>query len=678
MFILAALLLSATSISCSPPVDPLLDMLDTQLSNVKIDSLTRTMNFVVSPERFQKAQFEEKLAAALNRWAESESELMDQEKWQVDPLAADILEQYKDLPTLQELDGLGFVNTDSYFLQQNFWARKLADRLIGYRDLSPFEVVRNASGVNVVEVEEDTDPLGVALQKIHDGLSLDDAEQLAIALKLFDWTVRNIYLLADDSIVAPDSNVDDFRLNESEDLAAAGVPGLGYTRFPVQTMLTSRGDYVDRAKLFMKLLDQSELDSVMLAVKTDKDSESRPWAVGVPVGGKLYLFDTKLGLPIPGKNAGQIATLSEAKSDPEILNSLDLSVKESLKDNTKYWVKSDQLNQITGLIYCSPESLTYRCWELENKLVGESRMKLYSEPSKVVANMPQVEGLEYEVWDTDFKTHQLRRALRDASAEASFKDDTRDKLGWYYSDELYINDFVRYRTARSKYFNGLFETIRNDGNLNAVELFYSMIYKDTKIDSLATDPVFQRRLSISQGKMSSDEFKRMIEGVQGNMRLVRRDSGYFLSQCHFDFGNYSTATNWLTRLETIEDTVRWQQAINYLRARSLEAQRNYEAAIEIYEKQESEHFHGDMLRVRQLKKLVPVSAPADEDNGEAKSDDESPGAENTETSEPEDQESTAKGEPTEGPATNSEAADDANGGQEPDDADSEVEEGDDK
>ena len=88
-----------------------------------------------------------------------------------------------------------------------------------------------------------------------------------------------------------------------------------------------------------------------------------------------------------------------------------------------------------------------------------------------------------------------------------------------------------------------------------------------------------------------------------------------MSQCHFDNGNFSTSANWLTRLETIDDTDRWQQAINYLRARSLEAQRDYAAAIKLYEKQESEHFHGDLIRVRQLKSLAASTAVSATTNG---------------------------------------------------------------
>ena len=629
---LPAVLFLITGIACSPQIDPLLDMLDTQLSNAKVDSLTRTMNFVVSPERFQKAQFEEKLAASLNRWAQSESELMSQD-WKLDPLAQQVVEKYN-LPTTEEIDGLGFVNTDSYFLQQSYWAKQLAERIVAIRDLGPFEVARIAAGVEVQDVEDDVDPLGVALQKVHENMSLDDAETLAKSLKAFDWVVRNISLLKDDELVNSENDAENFRLNDSDSFPAAGIPGLGYTRFPAQTMLTSRGDFVDRAKLFMTMLDQLEISSVMLGVRTPDSEEYRPWAVGVSVGGELYLFDTKLGLPIPNNKPATIATLSELKADPQLLKSLDLSVNESLKDDTKYWTTNEQLNDLKGLIYCSPESLTRRCWELENKLVGQARMKLYLEPFKIIEQMPKVDGLEYEIWDIDFKTHQLRLALSGAISNASFKDDIRDKITWYYTDELYIDEFVQYRTARSKYFNGLFETIRNDGNLNAVELFYSMIYKDSKIDSLASDQLFQRRLSISQGQMSSDEFQRMIQGVQANMRLVRRDSGFFLSCCHFEFGNYSTAANWLTRLETIEDTKRWQDAINYLRARSLEAQRNYAAAIEIYERQDSIHFHGDLIRVRQLKKLLGdsyVSAKSNDGEQEEVDDAEMSGSEGSST-----------------------------------------------
>ena len=606
--ILVSVVVLAAGLSCSPPADPMLDMLDTQLANLKVDSLSRTMQFVESPVRFQKQEFEEKLAASLNRWVKSESNLMTPDDWKRDPAAEEVLSKNSSLQPVQKLDELSFINTDSYQLQQRYWFEKLSERLIANVDSAPFELHRLASGIeavaddDVIDQESRNDALSEIMLTLHEDLTPEQAAQLADVTKVFDWIIRNIHLLRDNEFTG-DVDVESLRLNDAEDLAAAGVPGLGYTRFPWITMLTSRGDYVERAKIFMTMVEQRGINSVMLVPK-----DAKPWVVAVHIGDHLFLFDTKLGMPLPGKKPGTVATLADLKASPDLLSALDLSVDESLKDNTKYWVTADQLNNLRGLILTSPEALSYRFWELENKLVGDSKLSLVNYPSKILAELPKVDGLAYGVWDIEFKTHQFRRALRDAIAQSSFNDSLRDKISWYYLEELYINEFVRYRTARSKYFVGLFETIRNDGNLNAIELFYKMIYKDTKIKSLASDKMFQLQLALAQGTKSSADFQATINAVQANMKLVRRDCGFFLSQCHFDNGNFGTATNWLSRLEEIDDAVRWQPAINYLRGRSLEAQRDYASAIEVYKNQDSEQFHGNLIRARLLKQLSESQA----------------------------------------------------------------------
>ena len=611
IILLVVTLILTSGISCKPPADPMLDMLDTQLSNLKVDSLSRTMQFVESPIRFSKQEFEEKLAASLNRWAKSEAPLMEADAWNKDALADDLLANYGQLQPVQKVAELNFINSDSYQLQQRFWLDRLAKRLIANPDNAPFELYRLASGLDDETVAADSDDQDLAkandgltkiLLKTMEGLTPDQAGKLSEVMKSFDWVVRNIHLL-DGEEYLKDLDADSLRLNDSEDLAQAGVPGLGYTRFAWNTLLTSRGDYVDRAKVFMIMAEQRGINSVMLMPEG-----SEPWAVGVQIGEQLFLFDTKLGLPVPGEKPGTIATLAEVMDKPQILSALDLNVDESLKDDTKYWVTAEQLKNLQGLLLVSPESLSYRYWELENKLVGDSKMKLTTQPTKVLGQLPKIDGVTYGLWDIEFKTHQFRLAVRDAIAKASFDDRIRDKIRWYFLDELYINEFVNYRTARSKYFVGIFETVRNDGNLNAIELFYQMIYKDSKIASLATDQMFQVRMALNPGETSSAEFQATIKGVQANMRLVRRDSGFFLSQCHFDNGNYGTAANWLTTLEEIDDALRWKPSINYLRARSFEAQRDYKSALDAYDDQESEQFHGNLIRARLLKELSQVAA----------------------------------------------------------------------
>ena len=44
----------------------------------------------------------------------------------------------------------------------------------------------------------------------------------------------------------------------------------------------------------------------MLAVK-DADGNEVPWLPAVLLGDQLYLFDSQLGLPIPGEKLGSVA-----------------------------------------------------------------------------------------------------------------------------------------------------------------------------------------------------------------------------------------------------------------------------------------------------------------------------------------------------------------------------------
>ena len=160
----------------------------------------------------------------------------------------------------------------------------------------------------------------------------------------------------------------------------------------------SRGDYVDRAKLVLLYAELSGIDAVMFTI------DDTPWCIGLAVGGKYYLFDTKLGMPIPGEKIGTIATLADVRSNPELLESLDLTVDESLKDETKYWVQPDDLAKLKAKLFVTPEGISNRISQLESKLTGDSRLKLASRPEEIIARLPKIDGVEFGVWDIAFKT----------------------------------------------------------------------------------------------------------------------------------------------------------------------------------------------------------------------------------------------------------------------------------
>ena len=80
-----------------------------------------------------------------------------------------------------------------------------------------------------------------------------------------------------------------------------------------------------RAWVFILLGRQQGLDIVMLAVPDpDRSNQPRPWLPALVRGDQLYLFDTSLGLPIPGPGGKGVATLAQAAEDESILNGLDL------------------------------------------------------------------------------------------------------------------------------------------------------------------------------------------------------------------------------------------------------------------------------------------------------------------------------------------------------------------
>lgn len=144
--------------------------------------------------------------------------------------------------------------------------------------------------------------------KFASGLSEKDLNR---TVDLFYFTIRNIELLkpSDRSFPMP----------------------------PFRVLLDGRGTAQDRAWIFASLLRQLRISAVILKpnspAKSSKPADDNtPFLVGVLLNEKVYLFDTRLGLPIPGPNASQEtsplirqpATLDEFLSNPKIHARLSL------------------------------------------------------------------------------------------------------------------------------------------------------------------------------------------------------------------------------------------------------------------------------------------------------------------------------------------------------------------
>ncbi len=608
-YVLLVLLLGVFVGGCTPPDDPVLDMIESDLSKTKVDDLSRTMDFVSSEIRYEQKEFKNNVASGLNRWVSYSNDKLDRIDWQEDEISKPLFEANETLQMLQRNDEYSFLNTDGYYLQESAWVGEIADRVAASTQLGPFELYRLAAETdtenqqNKQDVDQDAEPtLSEILKVLNPGLNDEQLDDLTTSLKLFDWVVRNIQLLP--SLNLSEEQMEEIRLNENPSGgAAAGIPGLGYQRYPWQVLMYGRGDYVERAKLMMLMLRHLEIDSVMLATKS-ADGQATPWVVGVPVGDDYFLFDTKLALPIPGKQVGSIATLAEVRKDPELITSLDLTTDESLEENTKYWVKPDQLKQLDALIYISPESVSRRMLGLESSLIGDARLTLAYTADEIAARLPKVEGVEVKAWDIAFQTHQFRQVVRE-SLEQTTNNVLIDKLAWHYVDEAYVDNFVVYRTARARFFQGKFKTEEESIFRNAVESFQRLMYTDAEIDNLGSDKKLQRRLGIrKEATQSAQSFLQEVQSVQSQMRLVRRDAGFFLTQCLFDNGSVNAAANWLSVLKEEEDAGRWSEGVTYLLGRSYEASKEYDEAIEVLSDPKVIQAQGNLIRVRKLKELI--------------------------------------------------------------------------
>jgi hypothetical protein len=577
------------------------DFAGTELGRTKVDDLARAIDFAGNERQFDQREFLTNVQTSLNRWVANSDELIEKLQWNPDTLLESLAVNSEESKSSAEISSLNFIDTDALYLQEMAWLSHIVNRLPKTR-INSFELYR-LSADDFKSTGNDTEPLGQLFAKLHPSLNEQGAVQLAKAHLLFDWIVRNIQLLPE--IDNSQADIEELRLNDAPSLPAAGIAGTGYQRFPHQTLLYGRGDYVDRAKLFIAGLRIIGLDAFVLATPGEStDADPKPWAVAVLIADELYLFDPRLGLAIPGSIDGSTATLSELQSNRDLLSRLNLNVEESQEENTRYWVLPEQLDSLVGLIYVTPESVSKRFALVQANLTESQNLPYTVVPSAMVQRMPSDTGVEFRAWDIGFKTHQYRQALRTALDDVT-NNVLRDKLRWFGQEEGYIIEFPRYRTGRVRYFFGLFENQQELLKFNAIDSFQNLLYSEEDIEGLAVDTMMQERLGILSTDRDSIEFKTRLANVQGHMRLVRRDSGVFIAQSHFDNNSYGATENWCRILRSRKDVSRWSDTINYLAARAAESQKDYDNAILQYRKDKTApQSHGNLLRARMLEAAV--------------------------------------------------------------------------
>jgi hypothetical protein len=170
-------------------------------------------------------------------------------------------------------------------------------------------------------------------------------------------------------------------------LAEPTVLGLTPPQFVLRR---GSGTPLERALVYLDLLDQlgtagdatepkegqAESPPPLLGCLVfcrDKPADApRLWACGVVLHGgpDVYLFDPRLGLPLPGANGKGVATLAAVTKDASLLKQLDMDAAHP------YDVTAEQARTAELQLVCSLSSLSPRMAHLQKKLLPPVRVSL--------------------------------------------------------------------------------------------------------------------------------------------------------------------------------------------------------------------------------------------------------------------------------------------------------------
>jgi tetratricopeptide (TPR) repeat protein len=368
----------------------------------------------------------------------------------------------------------------------------------------------------------------------------DKQETLERVKNLFDWTICNIAVRSQTS-----SNQMIFPI-----------------QLPWQSVLLGSASELDRAWVFVELLRQQRIDAVMLAVEDEKNvGETIIWGVGVLLDGEIYVFVPEYGTPIPTKdgltlsengtlNCEKIATLSQILNDDSLLRQLDVS------GTKKFPITSEQLKKTTLFLVASPETVSMRMKVLEEDLSGSANMILYlniNEQRKLLSNANSTANAKVAIWRHPFR----------AKFDQLFKYQI---IGKYLDIFRTTNPISKRRSfplwsGRILYFKG-----EITGQNGAMTCYQDARIAEREMIELRANPEFRKDKTISQ-----------------ILQLTTNQAVFWLGIASFERNSIESAKDSMKGLASSSVNI-WVIPESYILGRISECEKNYDAAIDYYER----------------------------------------------------------------------------------------------
>lgn len=471
----------------------------------------------------------------LNQWSHAVGDAADDPAeggnrgWRSDPLLETLPERLREGPVTRGLDGMAFdATTDVVALRDQRW---LAD------------VSGAARG--------------------------DAIEDLDVAGKLFDWTVRSLAISSDPPMVPVESN-----------------PGTRWFSTG-EVLLAGRASAAQRAWIFLELLRHAGLDAVMLATGDAAGGAWRPWIPAVISGGEAYLFEPGYGLPVPGPGGKGVATARQAASDPSILASLSLP-------DRPYPVQAADVARLGVLVPATPSNICRRMHHLDRQLAGARRVDLSLDADrladKALAALPEpagaASGRRKGLWEFPWETAFRRRTLGPKVEQALARELRPMALAVAQGD-----DGGGQRLFRPLYAGRLREFRGQLDGPNGAKVAY-----------LAARPPNAAIAGLLRGvpPQQADDLKRAYEELKA-------DATYWLGLLTLAEGEFETAADYLGRmtLDANPDGV-WADAARVNLARARLGMGDRDEAARLLRADESPQRYGSRILAD---RLVPQAPP---------------------------------------------------------------------
>ena len=359
---------------------------------------------------------------------------------------------------------------------------------------------------------------------------------------------------------------------------ATGDIPKGTIHQPWQSLLYGRGTAEMRAWVFAELCRQQQLDVLMLA------TGNQWWLPALLDEGQLFLFDTRLALPIPGKEPGSVATLAEVVADPTLLSDLDVG------EELKYGTTAEDLKDVAAWLVASPMQLAKRALLLEQAIEGDDYVVLSANTTRMGQAVKQLSHVDnVQLWPHPFASVLAEQAM-----------EPTQRL-WAARRFLIFAQRPRLWKARVLHFQGTKAIPMEDRN-----------------DPLAQPDLGHRQATTLYQDPRIRPPNALLAQVEPSKRAIYKtakgNASYWLGLLSYDLGKYKVAEDWFAR-RTLAATPDgpWTPGANYNLARTYEALGDLPAAIKLLEADESPQRHGNRILARQLQlRLDTVEEANDE------------------------------------------------------------------